>query len=204
MTALSSQKSQPTATPRKKSNIYNVFRLAEISIKEGIAEGITRIFGKDVTNPILRTTDDRDFKYVDKYYSHQLFTPIIERAERSEAKNIRRQFVNIARKSFDWKETVVTNAKRMAALAAKYQVYRVWVHSDLQLVVILANIEWAAQQTWGTEISVAYRKIVAKYRYNHSHDADSIHKVLIIFATADVSQDRKKAKAPGELADMVS
>ena len=45
---------------------------------------------------------------------------------------------------------------------------------------------------------------MAKYRYNHSHDADSIRKVLIILATADVSQDCRKAKAPGELADMVS
>ena len=42
----------------------NVFRLAEISVKEGIAEGITKIAGKDTTNPILRTTDDSDFKSV--------------------------------------------------------------------------------------------------------------------------------------------
>ena len=35
---------------------------------------------------------------------------------------------------------VVTNVKRMAALAAKYHGYRVWVHSDLQLVVILTII----------------------------------------------------------------
>ena len=50
-----------------RSNRHNVFRLIEIGIKEGITEGITKIFGKDVTNPILRTTDDSDFKSVDNY-----------------------------------------------------------------------------------------------------------------------------------------
>ena len=45
----------------------NVFRLAAIGIKEGISEGITKIFGKDITNPILQTMEDRDFKSVDQY-----------------------------------------------------------------------------------------------------------------------------------------
>ena len=92
----------------------------------------------------------------------------------------------------------------MTALATKLQGYGVRVHRDLRAVVILANTEWAAQQTWGTEISVAYRKIVAKYRYNNSHDADSICKVLKILSTADASRDYRKANAPGELADMFS
>ena len=41
------------------ANRQNVLRLAAISVKEGITEGITEIAGKYITNPILRTTDDR-------------------------------------------------------------------------------------------------------------------------------------------------
>ena len=78
------------------------------------------------------------------------------------------------------------------------------VLSDLHAVFILANTELAAQQTWVAEISIAHRKIVSKYRYNHSHDADSIRNVLQILATADAARDQRKAKVPGELADMVS
>ena len=59
-------------------------------------------------------------------------------------------------------------------------------------------------KTWGAEINVAHRKIVSKYRYNHSHDADSIRNVLRILATADAARDRRKAKTLGELADMIS
>ena len=66
----------------------NVFRLAAIRVKEGIVEGITKIFGRDITNPILRTTDNINFKSVDQYHIHQLFTTITEGSERPELSNI--------------------------------------------------------------------------------------------------------------------
>jgi hypothetical protein len=152
----------------------NMFRLAAIGVKEGIAKGITKIVGKDITNSILRTTDGSDFKSVDDYQLHQLITAISAGAERPEASNIRRQFVHLAGTVFDWRETVATNVERMATLAVKSQGYGLHVHDDLKAIIILANVEWAAQQKWGLEISVAHRSIVAKFKYNHAHDAASI------------------------------
>ena len=57
----------------------------------------------------------------------------------------------------------MTNVKQMEAMAAKSLGYGLRIHSDLCAVVILANTEWAAQQTWGAEISVAHRNIISKY-----------------------------------------
>ena len=145
-----------------KADWHNVFCLAAIGVKEGITEGITKIVGREIDNPILRTTDNTDFKSVDQYQKHQLFTTIKERAEQPDSSNVRQQFVNIAGKFFDWTETVVTNVKRMAAMADKFLGYGVRVHTDLRALVILANKEWAAQQTWGLEISVSHYKIVSK------------------------------------------
>ena len=85
----------------------------------------------------------------------------------------------------------------MAAMAAKSLGYGMRVHSYLRAVVILENTKWEAQQTWGAEISIAHCKIVSKYRYNHSHDADYIRKVLQILATANAARDQRKAKSPG-------
>ena len=48
----------------------NFFRLAAIGVKEGIAEGITKISGRNITNPIFRTTDNSDFKLVDQFQIH--------------------------------------------------------------------------------------------------------------------------------------
>ena len=84
-----------------KSDRQNIFRLVAIGVKESIAEGITNIVGRDITNPILRTTDKSNFKFVDQFQIHQLFTAIIEGADKPESSNIRRHFVNIAGKIFD-------------------------------------------------------------------------------------------------------
>ena len=80
-------------------NRQNIFRLAAIGVKEGIAGGITKIVGRDS----LRTTDNIDFKSMDQYHIRQLFTSITEGAERPELSNTRRQFVNITGTIFDWR-----------------------------------------------------------------------------------------------------
>ena len=177
-----------------KANCQNVFRLAAIGINEGIAEGITKIVRRGITNPILRTKDNSNLKLVDQFQIHQLFTAIIEGLERPDSTNIRRQFVNNAGTILDWRETVVTNVECMAAMAAKSLGYSVRVHSNLRAVVILENTEWEVQQTWGADISVAHRKIVSKYRYNHSHATESIREVLRILATVDAAETEGKRR----------
>ena len=72
------------------ADLQNDFRLAAIGVKEGISEGIIKIVRRDIINPILRTTENRNFKSVDQYQIHQLFTAITEGEERPESSNIRR------------------------------------------------------------------------------------------------------------------
>ena len=78
------------------------------------------------------------------------------------------------------------------------------MHRDLRVVVMLENTEWAEQQTLGAKISVTHQKIVARYKYNHVHNAELIRENFRILATADAARDQQKSKAPGELADMVN
>jgi hypothetical protein len=149
-------------------------------------------------------TDGISFKSVDEYQLHQLVTAITEGSERPEATTIRQQFVNIAGMVFDLRDTVAINVKKFATNAAKTQAYGIRVHDDLKAVVILANVEWAARQSWGTEISVAHRTIKGKYRYDYTHDTASIKEILKVLTGADEARDRRKAPTPGEMAEMVS
>ncbi len=105
---------------------------------------------------------------------------------------------------FDWRDTVAINVEKFATNAAKTQAYGIHVHDDLKAVVILANVEWAARQSWGTEISVAHRTIKAKYRYDPTHNAASIKEILKALTRADEARDRCKATAPGKNVKMVS
>ena len=148
--------------------------------------------------------DDINFKSVDGYQLHQLITAITEGAQRPEATTIRHQFVNIAGMVFDWRNTVTINIKKFAMNTAKTQAYGIRVHDDLKAVVILANVEWAACQSWGTEISIAHCTIKAKCTYNHSHDTNSIKEIINVLTGADEARDRRKATTPGERAEMAS
>ena len=141
---------------------------------------------------------------MDEYQLHQLVTAITEGAERPEATTIRQQFINIAGMVFDWRDTVTINVEKFATNAAKTQAYGIRVHDNLKAVVILANVEWAAWQLWGTEISVAHCTVKAKYRYDHTHDTASIKEILKVLTTADEARDCCKATALGEKAEMVS
>jgi len=181
----------------------NTYRMAAIGVKEGVAVGITKIVGTDITNPILRTSDGISFKSVDEYQLHQLVTTITEGAESPEATTNHQQVVNIAGMVFDWRDTVAINVEKFATNAAKMQAYGIRVHGNLKAVVILANVEWAARQSWGTEISVAHRTIKAKYRYDHTHNTAPIKEILKVLTGADEARDHCKATAPGEKAEMV-
>ena len=57
---------------------------------------------------------------------------------------------------------------------------------------------------WGTEISVAHCIIKAKYRYDNTHDTDSIKEILKVLTSANKARDRCKATVPGKKADMVT
>ena len=84
-----------SSNTQEEADRKNVFRLASIDVKEGIVEGITKIVRRDITNPILQTTDNSNFKSVGQFQIHQLFTAITEGAEIPESTNIRHQFFNI-------------------------------------------------------------------------------------------------------------
>ena len=129
---------------QEEADRQNIYQLAAIGVKEGVAAGITKIVEKDITNPILRTTDGISFKSVDEYQLHQLVTAITEGSERPKATTSRQQFVNIAGMVFNLRDTVAINVKKFATNAAKMQAYGIRDHDDLKAVVILANVEWAA------------------------------------------------------------
>ena len=138
-TASSNQISTQIAMRRTKQIVRTSSASRQSESKRGSRKGITKIFGRDITNTILWTTDDSDFKLVDQYQIHQLFTAITEGAEQPELSNIRRQFVSIAEKFFAWRETVMKNVERIAAMAAKSLGYGVHVHIDLRAVLTLVN-----------------------------------------------------------------
>ena len=58
-----------------------MFRLASIGAKEGVAVGVNKVVGTDITDSNLRTTNGQDFKTVDDYTMQDLMRAVIEGVE---------------------------------------------------------------------------------------------------------------------------
>ena len=52
---------------QEEADRLNMFRLAIIGAKEGVAAGISAVVGTVVTDTTLRTADGQDFKTIDEY-----------------------------------------------------------------------------------------------------------------------------------------
>ena len=124
---------------------------------------ITVIVGAQITNPILFTTDGLDFRTVNEYALHQLLSAITGGAKRSSATAIRLMMVDVMATTFDWQESAAINLEKLSTSIAKAATYVVRFHNYMKGIVITANVSYAAQQTWGSELAEAQRKI--KYKY---------------------------------------
>ena len=104
--------------------------------------------------------------------------------------------VNVMATTFGWQESAATNLEKLSTAIAKAVTYGVQFHNDMKGIVITSNVAYAAQQTWGSDLAEAQRKIKAKYLYNKFHDADSIIDMVIYLAAADKQRNRQEATAP--------
>ena len=65
-------------------------------------------------------------------------------------------------------------------------------------LIVTANVTYAAQQAWGSEIAEVQQKIKAKYPYDKLHDADSVLVMMTYLALADKQRNRQEATSPEE------
>ena len=181
----------------------NMFRLAAIGAKEGAAAGISKVVGTDITDATLRTTDGQDFKTVDEYTLYALMRAVIEGAERPATIDVRKLYVSLCSTKFDFRIKMVVNVERLRSQAAKSKGYGVKVGEDVIVLIIIANIEWAASQEWGGEFRDAMRSIRREFTYNKVHDAASCFDIMKFLAAADEARDLRKAKSPSGMANAV-
>ena len=171
-------------------------RLKGTGVKEAIASTIKSIVGAHITNPILLTTDGLDFRTVDEYELHQLLSAVKGGAGRPSATAIRQMKVDVMVTTFDWQDSAATNLEKLSTAIVKAATYGARFHNDMKGIVITANVDYTAHQTWRSELAEAHRKIKAKYLYNKVHDADSIIYMMKYLTAADEQRNLQEATSP--------
>jgi len=112
-------------------------------------------------------------------------------------------YVRLCGTRFNFRTKMVTNVERFCSQAAKANAYGITVGEDVVCLVLLSNIEWAAQPEWGGEFRDAMRKIRADYPYNKVHTPATFGAIMKHLAAADEARDLQKAKSPSGMANAV-
>ena len=64
-------------------------------------------------------------------------------------------------------------------------------------MIVLANAEWAARQTWGTvEFKDVKHILRSKYSANHVRNTDSLTNILKTYAAGDEARNLQRAAVP--------
>ena len=64
--------------------------------------------------------------------------------------------------TFDWRESVAKNIENLSTAIAIAATYGVRFNNNMKGLVVTSNVAYAAQQTWGSDLAEAQRKIKAK------------------------------------------
>ena len=192
----------PTITTRadaqEEADRRNQAYQAVIGVKEGVTEAIVKKVGKDVTDPILRDINGKDYKSIDDYSLSDLKQAVIAAADRPNTPDVLKQVIAVIDMKFDFRKKVAANAEMQKALAANVQAYGINIGPAQMVLTVLSNVEQAMQHDWGREFRPAMQNIRKKYLYNHVHDEVSYQDILNEFAAADTVRILREAPAPNE------
>ena len=193
----------PTITTRQDAqeaaDRQNIRNQAVIGAKEGTAAAITEKVGSDVTDLTLRSSDGLDLKSIDDYQLSDLVAAIISGADRPPTTEVLDQLIAVMGFEFDHKKKVIANVEALRARAAKIETYGITIGEAQLALIILANIETAAQHDYGREFRPAMQNIRRQYTYNHRHDSTSIAYIMQELGIADRARILSDAPASNEL-----
>ena len=186
---------------RDEADRQNITRLSAIGCKEGAIDAIKEKIGSAITDSVLETSDGLDSKSVDDVEIHLLLKTIVDAAERPAAADARTEYVAFCATRFDFRGKIVNAVEQLKIKSSKAKGYGVIVPDDIITLIIMANVEWAARQTWDTgEFKDAKKTIRAKYPASHVHDATTSADIMAILAEADEARDLSRADAPKGMA----
>ena len=130
-----------------------------------------------------------------------LLKTILDAAERPAASDARDEYKAFCATRVDFRGKLVNAVKQFKVKANRTNGYGVIVKDDVLVLIILANIDWAARRTWDTgEFKDAKKAIREKYQAGHVHDATSSSDIMAILAEADEARDLSQANAPTGMA----
>ena len=114
-------------------------------------ETIMALVGSDITDAILPSAEGTDFKGIDEYTFAKLFEAALEGADRPGATKILDQLVEAITFPFDFRKKCSANVELLRPKAAKMSSYGITIAELIFAIIIITNINLAAQDDYGID-----------------------------------------------------
>ena len=108
----------------------NMYILAVVGAKEGVAAGVTTISGKESTDAVLRTVGSTTNKKIDKYTLNNLTQAVIDSADRPVTEDVRQHLGAIIATGFDFRQKMLTCVEILNLRIAKIGTYGIKLGPD--------------------------------------------------------------------------
>ena len=117
-----------------------------LGAKEGAAEGLTMLFGRAITDVILNDVGTGLKKKVDAYQLSDLVKAVVDSASRPMYTDVAAHYAENLNFRFEFRSRCVTQLEILRSRNARLQKYGIVMGEDIVAMVIIRNLEWAAEQ----------------------------------------------------------
>jgi hypothetical protein len=153
--------------------------------KQGVIDALVQIVGTDATDSVVKKTMTDRRKHIDDIHLDELFAAIEENADRPASRILLDRANAVINTRFDFSRKCNVNIDALKTTAARLGANGVKIGDTLIAHTILANVEDASQQKWGTEFVETLREIRRTNASTKVHDAASIAAIATALAKAD-------------------
>ena len=128
------------------ANAQNLYKLSVLGAKEGAAEGLTTLLGRAITDVILNDVGTGLKKKVDDYQLSDLVKAVVDSASRPMYTDVAAHYAENFNFRFEFRSRCVTQLEILRSRNARLRKYGIVMGEDIVAMVIIRNLEWAAEQ----------------------------------------------------------
>ena len=185
------------------SEEYNCSNQSALGAKGAVIKDVEDKFGKEIVGPFIMDADGTDRRSIDEYKLDDLFTFLLDAADRATFAEQRTKMITILNSQIDFQKKMGMNANTIKSKLHVLKDHGIFMDPSNMFVVIMAEVEAVLTEPWARHYTQIFEDIKTTYPATYKHTKESLEKVVTTLGTADTKRNLQDAPAPEETAHAV-
>ena len=175
----------------------NITTRVVAGIKEGVADALTEIFGKEIVHSITHEDEGSCKRPLDEWKIHEIYTAICAAVVKPSAQSVINIIIDLLKYLFNFKKSALENLNKINTIVTTLKNNGAKIGPSIIALIIMNNYTYAAANpTWGTEYARVLEEARNEFDPKYEHTTASVEKLISLAKKADEVRDREKAPSP--------